>query len=279
MSDFGNVKLSTLYELDRTILSFKGNMGTIKADFDTTVERFFVHFRKQRQELNNRLLNAEKALEVAEKNLRIIELRRRPFFNDEQNNNLIKEHLIITGARNKVLRTRQERDRCKEMLQRCDRIINKCSTNQGFHNGIYKIIEMSLVNASKELGIHIDNVIDYQNTSQNTNMGIISKSGTEIRDSISGSSVVENYANCVFFSNDGKPLIHAKITIVDNEPFGFGQIDVLTDDRGRICIPYHKTSDCSIYIDGTEIYSGRLYKCFEYNKNQDGKVAYSESES
>ncbi len=270
----GNVKLSTLYELDHTIHSFKENMGTIKADFDTMVEKFFVHFRKQRQELNNRLLNAEKVLEVAEKNLRIIELRRRPFYNDEQNDNLIKKHMIIIGARNKVMRARQERDRCKELLQRCDRIINNCSTRKGYHNGIYKTIEMSLVNASIELGHHIDNVIDYLNTS----MGMSSKSSAEIGNYITGSNIVKKNANCVFFINGGKPLVNAKITIVDNEPFGFGQIDILTDNSGQISIPYHKTSDCSIFIEGTEVYSGPLFKYMEYNRNQDNKVAYSDCE-
>ena len=273
MGGDGNVKLSTLYELDSTIHSFKGNMSTIKSDFDTTVKCFFDHFQKQRQVLYNRLLDAEKALEIAEMNLRILELRG-PIFNNGQSNNLIKDHLIITGARNKVLQTRQERDRCKELLQRCDRIINNCSTRKGFYNGIYKIIEMSLANASKELGRHIANVIDYQNT----NAGIRSNSYKEISPSVSEETFTEQYMNLTFYYKDGQPLKNARITIVDNEPFGFGQIDAITDDSGRTNLPYHDTSDCSIYIDGIEIYSGRLFKSMEYNKNNDGKVVHSDSE-
>lgn len=268
MGGEGNVKLSTLYELDSTIHSFKGNMSIIKSDFDTTVKRYFDDFQKQRQVLYNRLLDAEKALKIAENHLRMIEQRRKPFSDDEQNDNVTKD------AKNKVLQALQEKNRCQELLQRCEKIINKCYTVKDFHNGIYKMIDMSLANASKELGRHIANVIDYQNTS----MEINSNSYKEIKPSISKGTIIEQCMKLAFYNKNGQPLKNARITIVDNEPFGFAPIDVLIDDSGQINLPYYKTSDCSIYIDGIEIYSGRLFKSMEYNKNNDGKIVCSDSE-
>lgn len=74
-----------------------------------------------------------------------------------------------------------------------------------------------------------------------------------------------------FFTDSGISLSDAKITIVDNSLFGFGRIDVRTDKDGNITIPWCESQDCSIFINGKEVYSGKLNDNMVYNKNRDGK--------
>lgn len=48
--------------------------------------------------------------------------------------------------------------------------------------------------------------------------------------------------------------------IVDNQPLGFKQIRKTTDKDGRVRFSCKDTDDCSIYVNGKEIYNGRLKK-------------------
>lgn len=275
MSDYANVKLSTLYELNSSLRTFQGNMAAIKSDIDNAIRNYFAHFQKQRQVLSEQLTKAERELESAESFLRVIEIRVRPKFGDDDKDERYKDTMLIAAAREKVAKARRNRDQCRDLLNRCNAIISNCSYRSTFHNGIYRVIDMALINASQVLRKHIENVQDYQTTG----LGGMSSFSTDTTLSFSGKTAVdENMANFRFHHNQEHPLKNVKITIVDNQPFGFGQIDVITDENGMISIPYSETSDCSVYIDGKEVYSGRLYKSMLYDEGYNGVISMSDEE-
>jgi hypothetical protein len=70
-------------------------------------------------------------------------------------------------------------------------------------------------------------------------------------------------------------MINKKVIIYDNRVFGFGRIDAETDEFGQIKLPFAETNDCSIYIDGNEVYNGNLFENMEYNKYGDGKFVHN----
>lgn len=274
MSDNANVKLSTLYELNSSLHTFQGNMAAIKSDIDNTIRNYFAHFQKQRQVLSDRLAKAERELESAEGFLRVLEIRMKPKFGDDDEKRH-RDTLLIATAKEKVAKARKHRDLCRDLLKQCDRIISNCSYRFSFHNGTYRVIDMTLINASKGLRKHIENVQDYQNT------GFGEMGGFSVDTAPSFPSKTEsnqNVAKFRFHKNQEEPLRNVKITIVDNQPFGFGQIDVITDENGMINIPFCETSDCSIYIDGKEVYSGKLYKSIHYDESCNGVISLSNEE-
>ena len=232
MSDNANVKLSTLYELNSSLHTFQGNMAAIKSDIDNTIRNYFANFQKQRQVLSDRLAKAEGELESAEGFLRVLEIRMRPKLGDDDEKRH-RDTLLIATAKEKVAKARKHRDLCRDLLRRCERIISNCSYRFSFHNGTYRVIDMALINASKGLRKHIENVQYYQNT------GFGGTGGFSVDTVPSSHSKIEssqNVAKFRFHKNQEETLRKVKITIVDNQPFGFGQIDVITDGKRTVYI-------------------------------------------
>lgn len=259
MSDYGDVQLSSLEDLGSSIRSFKNNIQSVKYEIESDISKFFQHFDSQRRILIKRLEDTERALASAERELYRLMQIRRPI-RDEEGDIIGWERPDCTMMQNHVMRLRHKRDLCADSVQRCNKIIDSCETRCKYHNGVYNMLEMNISSASRQLGFHIDDVIDYNKTSASHT----SMSTSELNDTTLVTSTHEDKAEMAFYNETGTPMANVKITIVDNEAFGFGQIDINTDSKGCLTIPHRTTSDCSIYINEEEVYTGELHKGMVY---------------
>lgn len=268
MSENANAHLSYLYELNQGIVSFRNNFNNIRDDIESLIREYFAHFQRQSLILKKRLTEAENALVSAENELREQRSKRRPVRNDD--GEIDWEPVDCSAQENKVNICLRRRDFCREQLEKCKKIINSCSVLRNFGNGAYNVIDSGVCLAIKKLDQHINDINDYQGNSNYINTEATRYKDIPREGIVDPPIIINKTIRHVFYGNNGEPMQNVKITIVDNRVFGFGQIDVYTDENGQAIFPYQESDDCSIYIDNEEIYSGHLFESMEYNKYKDG---------
>lgn len=244
MSDIGNVQLSALEDLQRALLSYKTKLQYKNSGVEILSKKIFSEFETHKRYLENELREVEEKLNEAENKLSKLQ--------EEEKDSIVQEC--------KVRELRDKRDEWQRKLNRCKYLIITCASKRVVCLTKHKIIQENIHKALKKLDVHIEDVNDFQRTSVERTSQYFT-TDTNVEEPIKN---IENYATFFFRDESGEPLKNVKITIVDNTPFGFGQEDVYTDENGQITSSNYETTDCSIYINGKEIYTGPLSKNMQF---------------
>lgn len=273
MSEGANVKKFALLDLKQGIIAFRGRMHDLLGNVESFISHEFSIFEQQKAKLRKRLWDAENSLvsaenELREKRKRVVLVRFGP------------EPWMVrpvpadcSAEERKVQACIRWRDECKRKYERCERIIHNCRMEHTRDTQMRNLIENHAHKTLQRLDEHINDINDYHglSTNESTNLNTLQKNDANIEIPINEEKCLKQS----FFDNDGNPMINKKVIIYDNQVFGFGRIEAETDEFGQVKLPFAETNDCTIYIDGNEVYNGNLFENMEYNKYGDGKFVHN----
>lgn len=273
MSESANVNLQSIQTLKTNLGMSQERFHMIKNQIDNTIDGYFNSFRQKEDILLDRLHKAENALASAENELYEMGLRKH-WVEDEDG---YGGHWSpdTTAQETKVRSCRIHRDGCRDKLTRCRTIISQCEHSRKFIDGSYRIIDRSYYMSLKDLQIDIDNVLNYQGMSNQVNNYPTPSEAQAPKSDMKEPrpKYKEKVIRHRFFDNNGEVMANVSIKVEDHQQFfGFKSVTHNTDENGYFTMPYAISDDCSIYLDGKEIYRGKLFNNMEYNKYYDGKM-------
>lgn len=269
MSESGNVRLSSVNELGQGLDSFAQNLGLCNDEATRIGRQCINEFNQKLSLLRRKTQEAEHRLRLEEAKLQTLQMMRIPVYDSEGN---LRGYRTpdCSVQRAKVAMAEREVARFRTYETRCSSIISTCQREGSLVGGIYRMMNSSLQQSKTELCEIRGLIEDHLNVPINGGTSSMFEAGNAANSSC-GFTAKEKTIRHSFYTDSGISLTDAKITIVDNSLFGFGRIDVQTDKDGNITIPWCETQDCSIFINGKEVYSGKLNDNMVYNKNRDGK--------
>lgn len=278
MSEFANVNLQSLQMLNQGLTSSRSRFHQTHEEIIREIEKYFHIFRQKKEILQDRLNKAENALASAENELYEME-RRKHWVEDEDGSG--GHWTPDTSAQEaKVCACKRHRDSCRDKLTECRSIIERCEHNRKFISGTYSIIDRNFCIALNDLQVDINNVLDYQGQWHYPSAEHFPyQPTTEKKKAEEKPRVKEKVIRQRFFDKEGNPIVNAKVVIADNQPFGFQDQHLTTDENGFATMPFAVTEDCSIYLEGKEIYNGKLFENMEYNRYADGQMSTSLTEN
>lgn len=263
-----NVSRSALTGLSSGLLRFRDRFSEVHYEVNTITDRYFMHFEMQQKRLQKLFDDSVNRLVSAENELREAMFRHQMIRNSDGETELAP--VDLTPYYNKVRMCRETKENYEQKLETCKSIIDKCRYQQNMHKGQYRVIAMGVDSAVRKLDEYINDV-DYYN-------GFGRGYATSLQEATPSDDNLEcipglprKETKLVLYDDEGKPIINADITIVDNNLFGFETLRLQTNENGEVITDYITSDDCSIYLDGKEIYNGNLFQEMEYNKYGDGK--------
>lgn len=276
MSIYANVSKNALEDLSSGIVRFRSDLSAIHADVNMVINRYFDHFEAQKRRLQKLFDDSVNRVISAENELREARYKREPEKNADGKVDLVP--VDLTPYYNKLASCKRAKEAYGQKLTTCQRIIEQCRYRKNMHNGTYNIIMQSIDKSISRLDQYINDVNQYHGYSRDYTTDIPKESSTE---GVEPEKIVtfNNKTRLILYDNDGNPIVNGVVTIIDNNIFGFGRRELRTNEQGEVSTDYISSNDCSIYLDGCEIYTGNLFQTMEYNKYGDNRFVSTLNEN
>jgi|GEM_PF-3494829 len=268
MNTEANVSRSALEGLSSGLLRFRDRFSFVHDNVNTIIAKYFMHFEEQQRRLQKLFDDSVNRLASAENELKEAWFKRELIRKSDGETELVP--VDLTPYYNKVRMYRETKENYEQKLETCKSIIDRCMYQQNMHKGQYKTIVMGVESSVRKLDEYINDVNDYNGLGRGYATSL--QSSAPSNDNLKcNPSLPRKETKLIIYDDDGNPMVNADITIVDNTLFGFGTLRLQTNENGEITTDYITSNDCSIYLDGNEIYSGNLFQEMEYNRYGDSK--------
>lgn len=276
MSIYANVSKNALEGLSSGIVRFRSDLSAIHVDVNMIVNRYFDHFEAQKRRLQKSFDDSVNRMISAENELREARYKRELKRDADGKVDLVP--VDLTSYYNKLASCKRAKEMCESKLMTCQRIIEQCRCRKNMHNGTYNVVMQSIDKSISKLDQYINDVNQYNGYSRDYTTDIPQHPTTE---GIEPEKIVAFNAKTrvILYDNDGNPIVNGVVTIVDNNIFGFGRRELRTNEQGEVSTDYISSNDCSIYLDGCEIYTGNLFQTMEYNKYGDNRFVSTLNEN
>lgn len=252
LNGVADVDVSVINEWKSKLAAYDKGVSALREISIIERRKYYEEFERMRNILRERLSEAEQELQEAEERL----YNKEQEFNDAEDDDPAFPTLEYSVAieRVNVNICRKKRDDCASKLTRCDLIIGSCRVRD--YQDLFQNVEGVVKDAESYLNERIGLISAYNHVQSYDYM----RAGSVLNESgeVSIEKAVRKGFDFQFFDDDGQPLSSSTIIVVDNKPMGFSQVRLTTDKDGKVGFECKDTPDCSIYLNGKEIYNGPL---------------------
>ena len=250
----GDIDVKALEDWKDNLIAYSHGVDSMQEEHKLVTSKYFEEFESMRIELQKRLSEAQDAYdraldELYKQQSRLVRV-------EDSDGNVEWQEPDCSRQESVVEICRRKRDKCELDLKACDYYIANCSVDDYSHK--LPPIEEHLHNAVVYLRDRYEKLVGYLSYGGDLTHSITSNDNYTV--GMDGLDLPKEDFCFEILTDMGEPLGLSQIVIVDNQPLGFKQIRKTTDKDGRVRFSCKDTDDCSIYINGKEIYNGRLKK-------------------
>ena len=256
MNGVADVDISAIDDWKSSLVSYNAGVNTVRNAFIKERDMYFEEFERMRAILRERLECAQEELHEAEEKL--YRRRQRQVWVEDDDGDGHWESVDCSDEEARVEECRRLRDKCEFNLKSCVLLISNCRVDD-CHEKFSSIVDQ-IKDAEHYLAGRHEKIMNYS-AGRGRHNGVASGSfPISGPDMTSSQNREEDDMWFEILDENGAPLQASQVIVVDNQPLGFRQIRAVTDKYGRVRFKCRDTSDCSIYINGKEVYNGALKK-------------------
>lgn len=254
-----DVDLSAIDDWKTNLVSCLSGVSSIRDVSVMERETYFEEFERLHGILKQRFEDAEAELREAEEVLRRMEMETDPD-DDDRSTSMCFARASLEVQKAVVEKCRRRRDECERKLKLCALYIGNCKV-KGFPDKLEEV-ESKVMDAHGYLNDLRERIVAY-NSGFSANLGFAADQRFTAPTSVSTGEPAcihetKKGIQLKFYNEYGLPMPGAQIIIIDNKPMGFNRITVVADQDGKVFVDGIDTKDCSIFINGREVYSGPL---------------------